>query len=325
MAAHSERVERLIAAWKAAWEHGAFEEMDAILSPDYVRQGRASLPGQTREQFKAAIAAQRRAFDDLTISIDDAIEDGERLALRWHTSGTHMGHFLGVPPTGRRVTLAGASFAWFDGDAVMGEWVTFDRRDLLTSLGMPLGVATADTGRNPGATSVEDAVDPEALKATHSKFVTGVTVVTTQHDGVPKGLAVNAFSSISLTPPLVLVCIQKSSSTYEALVQAHHFAVNMLAADQLSIAQTFAAKRDDKFSAVPWRSGPHGSPLIDGACAHMEVEVGERLQASTHTVFIGRVVDAAHNDKAPLVYSARRFYDGGRLVPAEVTDTLVVG
>ncbi|WP_371795111.1 flavin reductase family protein [Streptomyces sp. NBC_01718] len=159
------------------------------------------------------------------------------------------------------------------------------------------------------------AVDLNALKGVHRTFVTGVTVVTTQHEGTPRGLAVNAFSSISLDPPLVLVCVQKTSSTYESLFGSRHLAINILAADQLDVAQTFASKSQDKFATIRWHSGEHGSPVIDGASAHLEAEICERLQTSTHTVFIARVLDAQHSDRAPLVYSAGGFYDGGRLLP----------
>ncbi|WP_328535591.1 flavin reductase family protein [Streptomyces sp. NBC_00344] len=160
-------------------------------------------------------------------------------------------------------------------------------------------------------------VDPADLKGVHRTFVTGVTVVTTQHEGTPRGLAVNAFSSISLDPPLVMVCVQKTSSTYESLFASRHLAINILAADQLGVAGTFAGKSQDKFSEIRWHPGTHGSPVVDGACAHVEAEICERLQTDTHTVFIARVLEAEHSDRAPLVYSAGSFYDGGRLAPAE--------
>lgn len=157
--------------------------------------------------------------------------------------------------------------------------------------------------------------DPDLLKQVNRQFVTGVTVVTTVHDGTPRGLAVNAFSSISLAPPTVLVCVQKTSSTYDSLFASGHLAINILSADQLDVASTFASKATDKFASAEWSPGVHGCPVISGSSAFLEVEIRERLQASTHTIFICRVVDAGVSDRAPMIYSAGKFFDGAELVP----------
>lgn len=155
----------------------------------------------------------------------------------------------------------------------------------------------------------------DLLKRVNRQFVTGVTVVTTCVDGQPRGLAVNAFSSISLEPPLVLICVQKTSSTYASLFSSGHLAINILSTDQLDVVSTFATKAADKFARVDWRRGVHGSPVIEGSSAYLEVEIRERLQASTHTIFIGLVVDAGVADRPAMIYSAGRFYDGARLTP----------
>jgi len=158
----------------------------------------------------------------------------------------------------------------------------------------------------------------EQIKQVHRRFVTGVTVVTTMADGTPKGLAVNAFSSISLDPPLILVCVQKTSSTYESLFSATHLAVNILSAQQMDVVSTFASKKPDKFADVSWRPGPYGSPLVDGSSAIVEAEICERLQASTHSIFIGRVRHAEVDDADPVIYSAGAFYHGGHLEPLDL-------
>ena len=160
-------------------------------------------------------------------------------------------------------------------------------------------------------------VDADHLRAFHRKFVTGVTIVTTMERGAPRGLAVNAFSSVSLDPALILVCVAKTSSTYEPLFRAERFAVNLLAGDQAGVARHFATKNPDKFRDVRWHMGEHGSPILDGACASLEAEVRERVRAATHTIFIGRVLAAACLDAAPLVYMGAGFYDGARLEPAQ--------
>jgi flavin reductase (DIM6/NTAB) family NADH-FMN oxidoreductase RutF len=155
--------------------------------------------------------------------------------------------------------------------------------------------------------------ETDLIKQVHRRFVTGVTVVTTRVDGAPKGLAVNAFSSISLEPPLILVCVQQTSSTYAHLFSASHLAVNILSARQGDVASIFATKKTDKFAEIDWRPGPYGSPLINGSSAVMEAEICERLQASTHTIFIGRVRHAEVTDLDPMIYSAGAFYHGGSL------------
>lgn len=163
-----------------------------------------------------------------------------------------------------------------------------------------------------------DAPPPPALdlmKKVNRQFVTGVTVVTAMDDDQPRGLAVNAFSSISLEPPMVMVCVQRTSSTYECLFRASHLAINILSTDQLDVVNRFASKSSDKFSGVEWGPGRFGSPLIERSSARMEVEIRERLQASTHTIFICRVVDADVTDLHPMVYSAGQFFDGGELTP----------
>ncbi len=164
-------------------------------------------------------------------------------------------------------------------------------------------------------TGTPTALSPDLLKQVNRRFVTGVTVVTVMDGDVPRGLAVNAFASISLDPPTVMVCVQRTSSTHDCLFRAGHLAINILSTDQLDVVNRFAAKSADKFAGLDWRPGPFGSPFLDRSSAQMEVQIRERLQASTHTVFICRVVDAQVSERHPMVYSAGRFFDGEALVP----------
>jgi flavin reductase (DIM6/NTAB) family NADH-FMN oxidoreductase RutF len=167
----------------------------------------------------------------------------------------------------------------------------------------------------PGTDAVASTVDPELVRAVHRQCVTGVTVVTADDQGTPRGLAVNAFCSVSLEPPQVLVCVQTNSRTYPTLERARHFSVNILAADQLQVAKVFASKDADKFAALSWVPGPCGSPWLDGCCANLEIEVGDQLPASTHTVFIGRIVHLRRRDADPLVYHAGEFLTVGQPAP----------
>jgi flavin reductase (DIM6/NTAB) family NADH-FMN oxidoreductase RutF len=155
--------------------------------------------------------------------------------------------------------------------------------------------------------------DVDLMKRVNRQFVTGVTVVTAMDGQTPRGLAVNAFSSISLDPPTVMVGVQRTSSTHDCLFRAEHLAINILSTDQLDVVRKFATKADDKFAGLDWAPGPFGSPLIDRSCAQMEVEIRERLQATTHTIFICRVVHASVDERRPMVYSAGGFFDGGAL------------
>jgi flavin reductase (DIM6/NTAB) family NADH-FMN oxidoreductase RutF len=88
------------------------------------------------------------------------------------------------------------------------------------------------------------------------------------------------------------------------------FAVNMLASDQAAVARRFAKTGLDKFSGLAWTRGQGGSPILEGAAAYMELEIEARIPAHTHTIFIGRVLDAAAYDRNPLVYHGGQFYDG---------------
>ncbi|MEW2572593.1 MULTISPECIES: flavin reductase family protein [unclassified Streptomyces] len=159
------------------------------------------------------------------------------------------------------------------------------------------------------------APDMDLMKQVNRQFVTGVTVVTAMDGETPRGLAVNAFSSITLDPATVMVCVQHTSSTHDSLFRASHLAINIISTGQMDVVAKFASKSDDKFAGLDWAPGPFGSPLLAGSSAQMEVEIRERLQASTHTVFIGRVVHASAEGHDPMVYSAGKFYDGGALPP----------
>lgn len=153
----------------------------------------------------------------------------------------------------------------------------------------------------------------ERVRGVHRQYPTGVTVVTAAAGGTPYGLAVNAFSSISLDPPLVLVCVNESSRSYPAVFEADYIGVNILAADQAGVAGTFARSGGDKFAALDWNLSSHGVPVLDGVAGHFELEVKYKIPAYSHTIFIGQVVEAASSGKAPLVYQAGKFFDGARL------------
>ncbi|HDH02814.1 MAG TPA: flavin reductase [Actinobacteria bacterium] len=133
-----------------------------------------------------------------------------------------------------------------------------------------------------------------------------VTVVTATHDGKHYGLTVSAFSSVSLDPPLVLVCIDKRSSSFAAIKGAGGFTVNFLAADAEDTAMHFASKTEDKFASVAHRSPSMqvaGPWLAEAAFAYFECENVDIIDAGDHDVFVGRVHHGARiNLEPPLMY-----------------------
>jgi flavin reductase (DIM6/NTAB) family NADH-FMN oxidoreductase RutF len=163
---------------------------------------------------------------------------------------------------------------------------------------------------------VDDATLSDRVRKVHAQFPTGVMVVTTAIDGEPHGLAVNAFSSVSLEPPVVLFCVNKNSRTHGHLYGAEWAAVNILSHRQLGVAKRFASSGSDKFASLGWSPGPHGAPVLEGASAWFEVELRLKIDASTHTIFTGQVHEAAATGVPPLVYLAPGLFDGALLTEA---------
>ncbi|MBI2762042.1 MAG: flavin reductase family protein [Chloroflexi bacterium] len=146
-----------------------------------------------------------------------------------------------------------------------------------------------------------------------ARFASGVTVVTAKDaGGRPAGFTASAFSSLSLDPPLVLVCLEKRAQSYEVFAATEHVAVSILAAGQGDIAWQFARKEIDKFEGVSLETGEvTGLPLIQGATAHLEGRVYERLDGGDHTIFIVEVLRAHTEDLPPLLHFNRQM---GRFV-----------
>jgi flavin reductase (DIM6/NTAB) family NADH-FMN oxidoreductase RutF len=115
-------------------------------------------------------------------------------------------------------------------------------------------------------------------------------------------MTVAAFSSLSLHPPLVLVCIERSVRTHEAIAAAGKFAVSILSDAQADISNRFASRNEDKFNGIATHPGVSGVPLIDGAIATLECSVREHLPGGDHSIFVGEVVAIETAEGAPLVY-----------------------
>ncbi len=136
-----------------------------------------------------------------------------------------------------------------------------------------------------------------------SRFASGVSVVTTRNsEGKFYGITVSAFCSVSLFPPLVLVCIEKSTASHFAFGESRAFVVNVLESSQVDLSERFAAPAPDKFEEVDCSTGIDGIPLLKGALANIECRVTGVHDAGDHTIFVGEVERSAVGDGDPLLY-----------------------
>jgi len=148
--------------------------------------------------------------------------------------------------------------------------------------------------------------------------MSGVVVITTRHQDQAYGMTVSAVSSLSMDPPMLLICLNAASSTQEAVRGSGRFAVNILAHDQGDLAQRFARpSAADKFDGVAVREGTTGVPLLEGALAVVECRVTEAVTGGTHRVFLARVLHAEANEGSPLAYFRGQF---GKLEMAQDAD-----
>ena len=154
------------------------------------------------------------------------------------------------------------------------------------------------------------AVDTRAFRNALGAFTTGVTVVTTC-DGAGRdvGLTVNSFNSVSLEPPLVLWSLARNSGSLPAFIEAEHFAVHILAADQEPMSNRFAQRGTDKFAGIELARGEGGVPLLPGCSARFRCRTAYRHEGGDHEIFVGEVLGFEAFERAPLV-----FHKGGYAV-----------
>jgi 3-hydroxy-9,10-secoandrosta-1,3,5(10)-triene-9,17-dione monooxygenase reductase component len=147
------------------------------------------------------------------------------------------------------------------------------------------------------------AFDSAKFRQVLGHFTTGITVVTAAPDGVPVGLAVGSFASVSLDPPLVAFFPDKSSSSWPKIEAAGVFCVNILAEAQEEVCRRFASKAEDKFTGLGWSPTASGSPLLDGVLAWIDCDIDSVVEAGDHYCVMGRVRDlAVAHDGAPLLF-----------------------
>ena len=135
------------------------------------------------------------------------------------------------------------------------------------------------------------------------QFATGVAILTTiDLAGVPSGMTINSFVSLSLEPPLVMVAIAHSSNQLSAFESSGTFAVNFLGEAQRDLSTLFARTGDDRFRDLPWEAGATGSPILEGIIGALECRIVERFDAGDHRVFIGEAVEARIAEGKPLLF-----------------------
>ena len=154
------------------------------------------------------------------------------------------------------------------------------------------------------------AMDAARFRQIIGHFATGVTVITTAHEGWLHGMTANAITSVSLDPLLLLICVDKTAHAHEQVSKSGKFAVNILTEEQEELSRLFAATagpEQGSLRGATYHFGPNGSPVLDQSLAYLECEVVDRFEGGDHTIFIGAVLDGdLLHEAAPLV-----FYRGG--------------
>jgi flavin reductase (DIM6/NTAB) family NADH-FMN oxidoreductase RutF len=150
-------------------------------------------------------------------------------------------------------------------------------------------------------------IDRDTFRSVLGRFASGVTIVTaTDATGHDVGLTVSAFASLSLTPPLVLACIDHAASIHPVLLSTSHFAVNVLAADQEPLARRFSTLDGDRFDGVGYTRGQTGVAILDEVLGFLECRKLHSCEGGDHTIFVGEVETAQARAATPLLY-----YRGG--------------
>lgn len=147
-------------------------------------------------------------------------------------------------------------------------------------------------------------VNPDEFRQALARWATGVTVVTARSEGRVHGMTVSAFCEVSLDPPLVLVCADKSSNTLPFIRDGGAFAVNILARDQEGLSNRFASKKEEwrRFDGLETDTGRTGAPLLRGVVANLDCRVVSAHDHGDHVIYVGQVEETRHFDRDPLLH-----------------------
>jgi flavin reductase (DIM6/NTAB) family NADH-FMN oxidoreductase RutF len=146
-------------------------------------------------------------------------------------------------------------------------------------------------------------VTQEEFRAALGRFASGVTVVTTRDaKGELHGITVSAFCSVSLQPPMVLICIEKTAGSHPAVEESAIFVVNVLREGEAEVSELFASSRPEKFDLIKWKPGIERVPVLDDALATLECRVKFSYHGGDHSIFVGEVEKVTADDGKPLTY-----------------------
>ncbi|HLF41484.1 MAG TPA: flavin reductase family protein [Acidimicrobiia bacterium] len=146
-------------------------------------------------------------------------------------------------------------------------------------------------------------IDSGEFRRVLGHFATGVTIITGMQGDQPVGMAANSFTSVSLDPPFVLVCMARTSETWPLIQGSGAFAVNMLAEGQEDVCRRFSAKGTDRFAGTGWEPAATGSPILRDSLAYVDCTIEVEHEAGDHVIVLGRVVDMGRLvDGRPLVF-----------------------
>lgn len=151
-------------------------------------------------------------------------------------------------------------------------------------------------------------LDVQAFRDACSLFATGVAVATVRgQDGTPHGLTVSSFTSVSIDPPLILLCIDLQCPFIPHFRLCTHFAVNLLAESQRELSVIFAEKPEGRFEGLKWFAGKTGAPLLPGCLAMIECRAASILEVGDHAIFVGEVEHTESREGQPLLYFNRDY------------------
>jgi len=141
------------------------------------------------------------------------------------------------------------------------------------------------------------------FRSAMSRFASGVTVVTTKDSaGKHHGITVSAFCSVSLDPPLVLICIEKTTGSHHAFEESGRFTVNILSSNEAGVSEHFASLLEDKFANIDFAVDEHGVPILNGSICALQCSLFKSLDGGDHSIFLGQVEHVIVRDAEPLIY-----------------------
>jgi flavin reductase (DIM6/NTAB) family NADH-FMN oxidoreductase RutF len=153
------------------------------------------------------------------------------------------------------------------------------------------------------------AVSRDLFRRACGRFATGVAIAgAIDSNGVPHGLTVNSFSSVSLDPPLILICLGHAVAAIDVFRQSRYFGLSVLRENQRELSERFAMRVDAHFESLAWRRGETGVPLLDGALAAIECETRHCIAAGDHDIFVAEMLRATVDEGEPLIYFASGYW-----------------